>query len=113
MLLWFNLQYFIVLLPSKKINTVNTVKLFFYYKLEKSSFLLIFFKFVKTIYSYKRFILSFIPIKCCGIAHITVYKRMIVLDSIIENIVISVFGINHEITPKRNQTNKIIFMQNK
>ena len=51
-LLWFNLQYFTVLLLSKKINTVNTVKLVFYYKLEKSSFLFIFLKFAKTIYTY-------------------------------------------------------------
>ena len=46
------------------------LKFFFYYKLEKSSFLLIFSKFAKTIHTNKGFILSFIPIKSCGIAHI-------------------------------------------
>ena len=45
--------------------------IFFCNKLEKSSFLLNFFKFAKTIYTNKRFILSFSLIKCCGTAHIT------------------------------------------
>ena len=54
----------------KKINTDNMrLKFFFTIGWKNQVFYVFFFKFAKTIYTNKGFILSFIP-KCCGIAHI-------------------------------------------
>ena len=68
----FNLHYFTVLVLSKKINTVNAVKVFFYYELEKSIIQ------IKDLF-YHSFRLNAAEL-------LILYERMIVLDPKIVNL---------------------------
>ena len=74
----FNLQYFTVLLLSKKINTVNAVKVFFAISWKNQVFYIFFFKFAKTIYTNKGFIYHLSRLNAAEL--LILYKTIIVLD---------------------------------
>ena len=74
-----------LLLSKKKLIQLMRLKFFFHYKLEKSSFLIIFLKFAKTIHSNKGFI-SYHSFRLNAAELLILYKRMIVLDPKIVNL---------------------------